>query len=318
MINLELRQTLHETLADLEPGDFIVVACSGGADSLALVRGAVHVGRELSLRVGAVVIDHQLQSGSSLVANAAAVTAAELGADPVEVIAVDVISGPGSGGLEAAARDARRAAFSRYADANDVKAILLGHTRDDQAETVLLGLARGSGARSLSGMRTIDGLYRRPMLSLSRALIRSTVEDLDVHEDPHNNDPAFTRVRVRQTALPVLEDQLGPGVSAALARTADMLRDDADALDELASAHGLIYDTEVLAKLPRAIRTRIIRRLAQANDVTMNDLTREHVLGIDGLIMHWHGQGPLNLPGNVSVTRAHGKLNFINTPQHQE
>ena len=311
MINLEVRRALLDALADLEPGALVMVACSGGADSLALVRGAVHVGRELSLQVGAIVIDHQLQSGSTMVANSAAAEAEDLGADPVELIAVDVLTGPGSGGLEAAARDARRRAFSQYADEHNVEAILLGHTRDDQAETVLLGLARGSGARSLSGMRVIDGLYRRPFLSLSRELVRSTVNDLDVHEDPHNVDPTFARVRTRHTALPVLEEQLGPGVTAALARTADMLRDDADALDELAVAHGLPDDVEVLSKLPRAIRTRIIRRLAAAGGVSMNDLTREHVLGVDGLITRWHGQGPLNLPGNVNVTREHGKLKFI-------
>jgi tRNA(Ile)-lysidine synthase len=315
MINLELRRTLLDTLSDLEPGDRVMVACSGGADSLALVRGAVHVGRELSLEVGAIVIDHQLQSGSSLVANAAAIEAEELGADPVEVIAVDVISGPGSGGLEAAARDARRSAFEEYAQEFNIKAILLGHTRDDQAETVLLGLARGSGARSLSGMRMIDGLYRRPYLRVSRELVRSTVDDISAHEDPHNSDPSFARVRVRETSLPVLEEQVGPGVTAALARTADMLRDDADALDELASAHGLPNNIEVLSKLPRAIRTRIIRRLAQASGVTMNDLTRDHVLNVDALITHWHGQGPLNLPGNVNVTREHGTLKFISTQQ---
>ena len=315
MINLELRRALLETLSDLEPGDLVMVACSGGADSLALVRGAVHVGNELSLRVGAIVIDHQLQSGSTLIANAAAAQAEALGANPVEQIAVDVISGPGSGGLEAAARDARRAAFEEFADENDVKAVLLGHTRDDQAETVLLGLARGSGARSLSGMRVVDGLYRRPYLHLSRELVRSTVSDLVAHEDPHNSDPSFARVRVRATALPVLEAELGPGVTAALARTADMLRDDADALDELASAHGLPDDVEVLAKLPRALRTRIIRRLAQSAGVTMNDLTRDHVLGVDALITNWHGQGPLNLPGNVDVKREHGKLKFISRTQ---
>jgi tRNA(Ile)-lysidine synthase len=315
MINLELRQALKENLADLNPGDTVLVACSGGADSLALVRAAVHVGNELSLQVGAIVIDHQLQSGSSLVASGAVATAQELGAHPVELIAVDVLIGPGSGGLEAAARDARREAFAKYADQNDVKAILLGHTREDQAETVLLGLARGSGARSLSGMRRIDGLYRRPFLRVSRAVVRSTVEDLYVHEDPHNSDLSFARVRVRDSILPLMEADLGPGVSSALARTADMLRDDADALDQIAATHGLIDDVEVLAKLPRAMRTRIIRRLAAAAGCTMNDLTREHVLGVDSLIVHWRGQGPLNLPGSVNVERAHGKLKFYHASQ---
>lgn len=315
MINLELRQALKENLADLTAGDTVMVACSGGADSLALVKAAVHVGRELSLRVGAIVIDHQLQSGSSLVAAGAAATAEDLGADHVELIAVDVITGPGSGGLEAAARDARRAAFQKYSEDNDVKAILLGHTREDQAETVLLGLARGSGARSLSGMRRIDGLYRRPFLRVARELVRSTVDDLYVHEDPHNSDLSFARVRVRDSILPLMETDLGPGVSAALARTADMLRDDADALDQIATTHGLIDDVEVLSKLPRAMRTRIIRRLAQVAGCNMNDLTREHVLNVDSLIVHWRGQGPLNLPGSINVERAHGKLRFYHATQ---
>lgn len=315
MINLELRQALKENLADLTAGDTVMVACSGGADSLALVRAAVHVGRELSLQVGAIVIDHQLQSGSSLVASGAAATAEDLGADPVELIAVDVLTGPGSGGLEAAARDARRAAFQKYTEENGVKAILLGHTREDQAETVLLGLARGSGARSLSGMRRIDGLYRRPFLRVARELVRSTVDDLYVHEDPHNSDLSFARVRVRDSILPLMETDLGPGVSAALARTADMLRDDADALDQIATTHGLIDDVEVLSKLPRAMRTRIIRRLAQVAGCNMNDLTREHVLNVDSLIVHWRGQGPLNLPGSINVERAHGKLRFYHATQ---
>ncbi|MBU6347262.1 MAG: tRNA lysidine(34) synthetase TilS [Actinomycetales bacterium] len=315
MINLELRHALKENLSDLVPGDKVFVACSGGADSLALVRAAVHVGTELSLVVGAIVIDHQLQSGSALVASGAAATAQELGADPVEQISVEVLLGPGSGGLEAAARDARRAAFEAYADKHDVKAMLLGHTLEDQAETVLLGLARGSGARSLAGMRRIDGLYRRPFLGLARDLVRSTVADLEIYEDPHNSDHSFARVRVRETVLPGMELELGPGVSAALARTADMLRDDADALDEIAAKHGLLDDVEILAKLPRAMRTRIIRRLAAVSGCTMNDLTREHVLGVDALITNWHGQGPLNLPGSINVERSHGKLKFYHSSE---
>jgi len=315
MINLELRQALKENLADLSAGDTVMVACSGGADSLALVRAAVHVGGELSLQIGAIVIDHQLQSGSSLVASGAAATAEDLGADPVDLIAVDVLLGPGSGGLEAAARDARRTAFQKYTEQNNVKAILLGHTREDQAETVLLGLARGSGARSLSGMRRIDGLYRRPFLRVARQVVRSTVEDLYVHEDPHNSDLSFARVRVRDSVLPLMETDLGPGVSAALARTADMLRDDADALDQIAASHGLIDDVEILSKLPRAMRTRIIRRLAQVAGCNMNDLTREHVLNVDSLIVHWRGQGPLNLPGSINAERTHGKLRFYHATQ---
>jgi tRNA(Ile)-lysidine synthase len=292
-----------------------MVGCSGGADSLALVRAAVHVGREREITVGALVIDHQLQSGSATVAQSAADVARQLGADPVVVVAVDVAQGPGSGGLEAAARDARRSTFEDYAEANGISAVLLGHTLEDQAETVLLGLARGSGARSLSGMREVDGLYRRPLLALTRAQVRDTVSDLAIYEDPHNSNPDFARVRVRHHVLPTLESDLGPGVARALARTADMLRDDADALEALALAALATDDISIddLLTLPRAIRTRVLRMLAKDAGCTVNDLTREHILAIDALLTNWHGQGPLNLPGNVNVERRHGRLNFYKT-----
>ena len=315
MIDLNLRHALLQNLADLPAGSCVMVGCSGGADSLALVRAAVHVGRERDIRVGALVIDHQLQDGSGAVAQSAADVAHELGADPVIVVAVDVAQGPGSGGLESAARDARRTSFEQYAAANDVAAVLLGHTLEDQAETVLLGLARGSGARSLSGMREVDGLYRRPFLTLTRAQVRETVSDLAVYEDPHNSNPDFARVRVRNHVLPTLESDLGPGVARALARTADMLRDDADALEGFAAEVVAAGETSVddLLSLSRAVRTRVLRRLAMDAGCTVNDLTREHILAIDALLTNWHGQGPLNLPGNVNVERRHGRLNFYKT-----
>jgi len=312
MIDLNLRHALIQNLADLPAGSQVMVGCSGGADSLALVRAAVHVGRERDISVGALVIDHQLQSGSAAVAQSAADVARQLGADPVVVVAVEVAQGPGSGGLESAARDARRSTFEEYAQVNGVAAVLLGHTLEDQAETVLLGLARGSGARSLSGMREIDGLYRRPLLSLTRGQVRDTVSDLAIYEDPHNSNPDFARVRVRHNVLPTLESDLGPGVARALARTADMLRDDADALDALARFEitRVGDDVNLIGALPRAIRSRLIRQLAISNGCPINDLTRDHVLSIDALITNWHGQGALNLPGGVNVERRHERLTF--------
>lgn len=312
MIHLDLRSALLANLSDLEPGDHIAVGLSGGADSVALLKAALHVGNEKSLRVSAVIIDHQLQDGSDQVAQKTWQIAKDLGTKEVEVVAVNVETGSGSGGLEAAARNARRSAFENFAELNNVKAVLLGHTLDDQAETVLLGLARGSGARSLSGMRSVDGIYRRPFLELTRELVRSTVSDLPTYEDPHNTDLNFTRVKVRQVVLPVLEKELGPGISQALGRTADMLRDDADALDAYTK---MILDAgdiaiETLEVLPKAVRTRVLRQLAIAGGALVNDLSREHILSIDNLITNWKGQGPLNLPGQVNVKRESGKLVF--------
>ena len=194
-------------------------------------------------------------------------------------------------------------------------AVLLAHTRDDQAETVLLGLARGSGGRSLAGMDARSGRYRRPLLALDRATVRAAVEGLPVWDDPHNDDPAFARVRVRHAALPALEDALGPGVAAALARTAALLRADADALDEWAARAGAdvtgpdgSLDVAALAALPLAVRSRVVRAAALAAGAPPSDLRAEHVEAVDALVTGWHGQGPLELPGRVTARRECGRL----------
>lgn len=315
LLNLDVRQAMRTALHDVASGDLVLVACSGGGDSLALVRAAVLVATENSIRIAAVIVDHQLQENSAVVAQQAKITCENFGVEFAQVIPVNVSVGPGSGGLEAAARTARRCALEAAASKHNAIAILLGHTLDDQAETVLLGLARGSGARSLAGMRVIDGLYRRPFLKLSREIVRSVVSDIQVYEDPHNESLEFSRVRVRHSILPLLERELGPGISQALARTADMVRDDADLLDQLAlEALAKAGDeVDLLAQLPNALRTRVLRLLAIEAGCAVNDLNREHILGIDRLLTDWHGQGPLNLPGTVNVERAHGRLTFYKT-----
>jgi tRNA(Ile)-lysidine synthase len=312
MINLELRQGILASLIDLEAGDLVLVGLSGGADSLALLKCAIHVGNERTIKVGAVIIDHQIQVESANTSSRVAGIARELGAEPVLVVNVEVATGAGSGGMEAAARNARRTAFGNVSNEHNAKAILLGHTLEDQSETVLLGLARGSGARSLSGMRAKEGIYRRPFLNIARNIVRNEVADLDIFEDPHNSDLKFSRVRVRNLVLPLMETQLGPGVTQALARSADLLRDDADALDALARFEitRVGDDVNLLGALPRAIRTRVIRQLAISSGCPINDLTRDHVLAIDALLTNWHGQGALNLPGAVSVERRHDRITF--------
>jgi tRNA(Ile)-lysidine synthase len=272
------------------------------------------------LRAGAVTVDHQLQTGSADRASALAGRLTRLGLDPVHVATVDVGQ---TGGPEAAARAARYRALEDAADRLGAAAVLLGHTRDDQAETVLLGLARGSGARSLSGMAARSGRYRRPLLDLDRAVVRSAAAGLETWEDPHNADPSFSRSRVRHAALPALEAALGPGVTAALARTASLLRADADALDTWAEqAAKQVYDdagegldVPALAALPAAVRTRVLRRAALEAGSPAGDLSAGHVGELDRLVTDWHGQGPLDLPGQVSVARRCGRLRFSNGSQ---
>ncbi|MGP3987849.1 tRNA lysidine(34) synthetase TilS [Streptomyces sp. 3N207] len=212
----------------------VLVACSGGADSMALASALAFEAPRLGLRAGGVTVDHGLQPGSAERAQDVTDRLTALGLTPVESVAIQV--GRTNTGPEAAAREARYAALDVIAERHGAAAVLLGHTRDDQAETVLLGLARGSGTRSLSGMAAVSGpggRYRRPFLAVDRQTTRKAcmVQSLPVWDDPHNADPAYTRSRVRHEALPALEKALGKGVIEALARTAQLSRDDADALD---------------------------------------------------------------------------------------
>ncbi|WP_431984812.1 tRNA lysidine(34) synthetase TilS [Streptomyces qinglanensis] len=233
----DLPADLADLPADLPteaPPPLVLVACSGGADSMALASALAFEAPRLGLRAGGVTVDHGLQPGSAERAQDVADRLAGLGLTPVESVAIQV--GRTNTGPEAAAREGRYAALDALAERYGAAAVLLGHTRDDQAETVLLGLARGSGTRSLSGMAAVSGpggRYRRPFLAVDRQTTRKAcmVQSLPVWDDPHNADPAYTRSRVRHEALPALEKALGKGVIEALARTAQLSRDDADALD---------------------------------------------------------------------------------------
>jgi tRNA(Ile)-lysidine synthase len=293
----------------------VLVACSGGADSLALAAATAFEAPRAGMRAGLVTVDHGLQEGSADQAALVAAFGYELGLDPVEVIRVDVGS---DGGLEAAARAARYAALDATADALQAS-VLLGHTLDDQAETVLLGLGRGSGPRSIAGMRAVEGRYLRPFLAVRRATTEAACAALGLEpwQDPHNADPGFQRPRLRQEVLPLLEEVLQGGVAEALARTADLLRDDLDALDAWATdafrEDGRAeLDLARLAGLPRAVRTRVLRMWAHAAGA--RPLAAERTAALDALITDWHGQGPVNLPGGVSVVRASGRLTVIRDP----
>jgi tRNA(Ile)-lysidine synthase len=308
------RLAVRNALAGIE--GLVLVACSGGADSLALAAAAGFESGRHRWRAGAVVVDHGLQADSAAVAAQVVATVGELGLAPIELVRV-VVEGPG--GPEAAARDARRAALGAAADRLGAVAVLLGHTLDDQAETVLMGLARGAGAGSLKAMAEQDGRWRRPFLGLTReqTAAATAAQGLTAWQDPHNHDPAFTRVRVRHEVMPLLVDVLGPGVPSALTRTAGRLRDDDAALSVLAdqlcgaAADPAMVDgwaVDVLAGAPAAVRTRAVRRLLLDAGVAGVALTAGHVDAVDSLLIAWRGQGPVTLPSGVVASRSCGRL----------
>ena len=321
----QVRNAVRACLCDLAVGDLALVACSGGADSLAVAAAAAFVAPRLGLRAGGVTVDHGLQPGSGERAIGVAALLGQLGLDPVRKVAVNVAPDHSAAGPEAAARAARYHALDATAKECGAAAILLGHTLDDQAETVLLGLARGSGARSLAGMPARRDSYRRPLLAVRRATTAAACAELGLEpwQDPHNSDFRFARARVRHRALPALEAAIGPGVAEALARTASQLRDDAECLDDLAFAEsGQLRDScsdpagleaGWLRALPAAIRTRVLRDAALMAGCPHGALTAGHVDQIDALVTDWHGQRWVDLPGGVRARRRDGKVWFTST-----
>ncbi len=347
-----VRHAVRVSLAGLEPGEKVLAACSGGPDSLALAAALAFEGPRAGLIVGGVTIDHRLQPGSAARAQQVTEVMTALGLSPALSVAVTVqppggyggpsprhvppggyggssprdVAAPGARpypGPEGAARIARYAALDEAAGSTGAGKVLLGHTLDDQAETVLLGLARGSGARSLAGMAPSSGRYLRPLLGIRRDQTRAacTALGLEPWDDPQNRDPALTRTRVRDQLMPALEHALGPGVAAALARTADLLRADADVLDGIAAAEadrlGAARDrgwpTGELATLPEAIRHRILRLAALAAGCPAGSLSYRHVARMDDLVTSWHGQRWADLPGGVRCGRRYGRLLFTTT-----
>lgn len=304
-----VRVAVRSDLVDLEPGALVLVAVSGGADSLSLAAATAAEAPKLGLRAGAITIDHGLQAGSAERAADVATVCGRLALDP---IVVETVTVGATGGPEAAAREVRYAAIEAAADRTGASAVLLGHTLDDQAETVLLGLARGSGARSLAGMPARRGRLRRPLLGVRRSTTIAACRALDLEPwaDPHNSDPAYARARVRSTAMPALLDALGSAVPEALARTAGLLRADAEALDAWAASIDDAGDVSALADLPEAVRTRVLRRAAVAAGVAAGSLTAGHVREIARLVTDWRGQGPVSLPGGLVADRSCDRLSF--------
>jgi tRNA(Ile)-lysidine synthase len=299
-------------------GEVVLVACSGGPDSMALAAAARFVLPRQGVRVGLVTVDHQLQPGSAARAARLAAWAQESGFAPVmvETVAVD----KRSDGPEAAARAARYRALATAAQRHNAAAVLLGHTRDDQAETVLLALVRGAGAKGLAAMplrRRMHGVaFLRPLLDVSRAttLAACAAQQLDVWHDPHNSDPSYRRTHAR-ALLAQLADQLGPAVVGNLARTASLAAADGAYLDAVARRAAVRagapqggLSVAVLTTLPDAVRTRVLHRWARGLGVPGSALSARHVAALDALVTAWRGQGAVSLPGGTCVIRREGLL----------
>lgn len=319
----QIRRAVREALAGHDGP--LIVGVSGGADSLALAAALAFEAPKAQREVTAVVVDHGLQAGSAEVAEHAAAQVRAWGPDAV-VTRADVDSDSPLG-LEAAARDARRRALVAAARARGARDIYLAHTLDDQAETVLLGLARGAGGTSLAGMAPVrddgegsDGIrWVRPLLTIRRrqTLDACAAEGVTPWHDPHNDDPRFARVRVRHTVLPTLERELGPGIAEALARTAEQSREDAEAFDAMIdetiedivdhAEAGISVSVAALAANPAALRNRIIRHVVAAEFGA--SLTRSHTLDVARLVTDWRGQGPIDLPG-CRASRVGSRLVF--------
>jgi len=312
-----VRVAVRSVLSKMDDPGLALAAVSGGADSLALAAALAFVAPRLGWRAGLLTVDHQLQPGSDSQAADVAKWAASTGLSPAEVLVVQV---DGPGGPEAAARDARYAALASAASRLGARIVLLGHTEDDQAETVLLALARGSGPRGLSGMpaiRVIDGIsFARPLLGLSRQTLRAAcaAQNLVPWEDPHNADRAYARARLRQEGMPALLKALGHDVVPNLARTASLVAADSAYLDSLATVAfgqcvaGDGLSVEALSSLPDPIRTRVLHGWALSLGVPGAALSHRHVAALDAMVVAWHGQGPAMLPGGITVQRSAGLL----------
>jgi tRNA(Ile)-lysidine synthase len=321
MINppIEMQNAVQNLLKDFDAGDLVLVGCSGGADSLALAWTTLVVGKRLELKTGAVIVDHQLIPESNSVALNAKKQCEELGIQEVIIKKVNVEQN--HEGLEAAARIARYEAFENVLHETNAQAILLAHTQDDQAETVLMRLTRGSGAKSLSGMAQVSGKYLRPFLHLRKKLVHDSLDliGLKAWQDPANTDHQFLRVKVRHELMPKIVEVLGESAISSLDKTSQLLRVDNQALEELAQqffdsqkdvkTNGL--EISELEKLPEAIRTRVLRIFAIASGVHPGPFSFEHIEAIDALVKNWHGQGNVDLPGFIQATRVDGSLRFV-------
>ena len=314
---INLQNAVNNLLKDFEPADNILVACSGGADSLALAWTSQVVTKRIGLKLIAVIIDHQLIKVSSQVAQDAKKKCKDFGIEKVVIKQIEVKDD--KDGLEAAARKARYEAFEELVNEFNAKAVLLAHTQDDQAETMLMRLTRGSGAKSLSAMKEFSGKYLRPFLHIRKQVLVDALEkeNISYWQDPANTNYKFLRAKVRHELMPKLIEVLGDSAIDSLDRTSGLLKEDNEALESIAleSYEKLNKELKVqeLEKLPTAIRKRVIKIAALNSGVTPGPFSFEHIEAIDALVTNWRGQGNVDLPGFIQASRVDQTIRFISS-----
>jgi|SRR5690625_928283 len=344
-----LREFLTARLGEgcLAEGDLLLAGCSGGADSLALASQLAFVAPRMGMRAGLITVDHRMQEGSGEQAARVIAHGERLGLDPT--IRRDVRRGDGASGAglgpEGAARELRYATFEAVLAETGARAVLLGHTMEDQAETVLLGLARGAGTRTVSGIPPIRGQFWRPLLGVRRSETAATCAELGlpVWQDPANapegpwltaQGTALPRAALRHSVLPELALALGQDPVPALARTADLARSDADFLDAAAREHFTLIDevpvgeatvagaTITLAvdgatALADPLRWRLLREFLLRGGAPEGQVSMRHIHSVDALLTNWRGQRGVSVPGGLRVVRSYGRL-YIVTPPNLE
>lgn len=280
---------------------------------MALLHACAFLHRRDEVSARAVTVDHGLQSASAEVAERVRTTAESWGV-PAETIAVQVSAGVE--GLEAAAREARYGVLENVRQRVGAEWIITAHTRNDQAETVLLGLLRGSGTRSLAGMAPRTARLLRPLLGLDRSDTEAScrAQGIEVWDDPMNTDPAFARVRARGL-VERFERELGQPLAANLARTADLCRADADCLDEVAwtvaaeLAERREIDLMPLRDLPEAILSRALRSWLLSLGVPAQGFGADRIATLCRLVRS-RTRGRLSLPGDTEALVDRDRLSF--------
>ena len=305
-----------------EPGETVVVACSGGPDSICLLHSLDRLRRLLKIRLAVFHFDHKLRRDSAADADYVEKQAGKLG---VPFVLHEAMDRPRPGqSVEAWARLARYAALTSAATELGAQRAAVGHTLDDQAETVLLGLVRGGGLEAAAGMAPVTSLPPlglpavRPLIETTRAEVEAFCRSLRLRprEDATNRDPRFLRNRIRHKALPHLEKELDRDLRVTLARTAENVRRDVDFLEELSSNAAArlveVRDEEIrisakgLASLPSPVGARVVRQAVRLAAAVWgewgDDVGAAHIAGILDLAKGRPGK-QLDLPGDLKAER---------------